>query len=200
MWTIETAASYRDATHHIATCDSIEQLWVVVHAVWVADLLYPFYLTLELCLCLQVTYLVAMRIEVEQTIKTDALLGSHESAGWCIELQTTTGADSYQCQCGVLWFLGTGLEVDILERIQFVDHDVDVVASDTCALHGDALTLIGTRDGMELTAGYLALLLFEVRCNESDTTWVAHQNHFVSQLLWLEVKVEATSVFVYDQF
>ena len=65
-------------------------------------------------------------------------------------------------------------KTNLLEGIQLIDHDVDVVASDTCALHGDTLAFVSACDGMALTARNLALFLVEVRCYEGYTTWVAY--------------------------
>ena len=52
----------------------------------------------------------------------------------------------------MLGFLGAGGEVDVLQGIEFVDNDIDVVAADSGALHGDSLAFIGSGDSVELSA------------------------------------------------
>ena len=100
----------------------------------------------------------------------------------------------------MLRFFGAGSEVDVLQRIQLVDHDVNIIASYTGALYGDSLALICTGDGVEFAAGNLALLGLEVGCYEGYSAWVAHKDYLVSHLLRAQMKVEATSILIDDEF
>ena len=100
----------------------------------------------------------------------------------------------------MLRFFGAGSEVDVLQRIQLVDHDVNIIASYTGALHGDSLAFICSGDGVEFAAGNLALLGLEVGCYEGYSAWVAHKDYLVSHLLRAQMKVEATSIFIDDEF
>ena len=100
----------------------------------------------------------------------------------------------------MLRFFGAGSEVDVLQCIQLVDHDVNIIASDSGALHGDSLALICSGDGVEFAAGNLALLGLEVRCYEGYSAWVAHEDYFIRHLLRAQMKVEATSILIDDEF
>lgn len=44
---------------------------------------------------------------------------------------------------------GAGFEIDVLQRIELVDYDIDIIASYSGALHGDSLTFICAGDGVE---------------------------------------------------
>ena len=150
--TVETAAGDGDSSNHVVAGYLIEQLRVVIYTVWIAYLVHPFYLALELCLCFEVADLVAAGVEVDEAVEADALLRCYEGSGWAFWLQTAAGADAHEGEGGVLGFLGAGGEVDVLQGIEFVDHDIDVVAADSGALHGDSLAFIGAGDGVELSA------------------------------------------------
>ena len=82
----------------------------------------------------------------------------------------------------MLRFLGTRSEVDVLQRIQLVNHDVNIIASYTGALHGDSLAFICSGDGVEFAAGNLAFFLLEMGCYEGYATWVAYEDYFIRHL------------------
>ena len=93
----------------------------------------------------------------------------------------------------------TRLIVDVGEGIEFVDHDVDIVTADAMTLHRDALALVHTCDGVELTAADLALFRVEMGSDSVNTGRIAHEDNLVSQLLWLQMEVETRAVVVDDQ-
>jgi len=82
------------------------------------------------------------------------------------------------------------LVVDVGQGVEFVDHNVDVVASDAVALAGYALAFVCAGDGVELTAAYFVLNGIEVSCNGVDAGRVAYKNHLVGQEFGLQVEVE----------
>ena len=53
-------------------------------------------------------------------------------------------------------------KVDVGQSVEFVDYDVDVVASDTCGEYGDALAFVCTGYRVKLTASDIALDALEV--------------------------------------
>jgi hypothetical protein len=93
----------------------------------------------------------------------------------------------------------TSLVVDVGEGIEFVDHDVDVVAADAVTLNGNALAFVRTRDGVELTAADLALFRVEVGCDGVYSGRIAYEDYTVGQLFWLQMEVETRAVVVDDQ-
>ena len=86
--------------------------------------------------------------------------------------------------------------VDISQRIKFVDHNVDVVATDAVRLASDALAFIRTGDGMELATRYLTLLCVEMGCHSIDTGWVAYEDNLVCQLFGLQMQVKTRAVLI----
>ncbi len=48
---------------------------------------------------------------------------------------------------------------------EFIQDDINIIASDTCRLYRDTLVLIGACDGMELTTAHLTLFLIEIGGN-----------------------------------
>ena len=146
---VETATGYGDSTNHIIAGYLVEQFRIVVYTVWVANLVVPFYLALEFCLCFEVADFVAAGIEVDESVETDALLRGYEGSGRAVELQAAAGSDAHEGERGVLGFLGAGFEIDVLQRIELVDYDIDIIASYSGALHGDSLAFICAGDGVE---------------------------------------------------
>ena len=100
----------------------------------------------------------------------------------------------------MLIFLLSRLIVDIGQRVEFVHHDVDIVAAYTMTLHRDALTLVGTSDGVELTTADVALLCVEMGGHGVNTRRITNEDHLVGQLLWLQMEMKTRTVCVDDQF
>ena len=98
-------------------------------------------------------------------------------------LQTAAGADAHKRQRAVRGLLGPQLEVDVGQCVEFVHHNVDVVAADARRQHRHALLAIGARHRVELAAALLAFHLGEVARNRSHPPRVAHEYHLVGQLL-----------------
>ena len=67
-------------------------------------------------------------------------------------------------------------------------------------LNRDALALIHTSDGVELTTADLTLFRVEMGGNGINAGWITHQDYLVGQLLWLQMKVETRTVGIDDQF
>ena len=84
------------------------------------------------CMVIANRYAQKIAIEVEQSIETDALYRCNKCACRREWLQTSTGSDAYECQGAMLFSLFSCLVVDISQRVEFVNHDVYVIASNTC--------------------------------------------------------------------
>ena len=87
-------------------------------------------------------------------------------------------------------FLACGI-VDVGQRVELVDDDVDVVASDAVTLAGDALAFVGTCNGMELAAADFVLNGVEVGSDCVNTGRVANEDNAVCQEFGLQVQMEA---------
>jgi hypothetical protein len=64
----------------------------------------------------------------------------------------------------------------------------------------DTFAFIRTGNGMEFTAGNLALDAVEERSNHINATRVAANDEFVGYLLGTQMKMEHTAVFIDNQF
>ena len=133
---------------------------------------------------------IAAGIVVEQSVETDALDGGNERTCGCEGLQASAGADAYHRQRAVFLFLFAGVVVNIGQCVEFVDHDVDVVAANAVRLAGDALALVHAGNGVELAARHFVLDAVEVGGNGVDTGGIADENNLVSQEFRLQVEVE----------
>ena len=145
---------------------------------------------LEDFLHLEVADVVTSGIEVEQAVEADALNRSNERASGREGLQTATGADANHSQRTMLRLLLTGVVVDVSQRVEFVDHDIDVVAADTMRLSGDALAFVHTGNGMELTATDFVFDAVEVGSNGVYACRVTNEDDFVCQVFRLQMKVK----------
>ena len=139
-------------------------------------------------------------VVVQQSVVTDALHGGYETARRCERLKSATGTNAYHCQRAVLVFFLTGIIVDVGERVELVDHDIDVVTADTMTLASDALAFIHTSNGMELTAADLTLFRVEMCSNGIHTCRIAHKNNLVGKLFWLQMQMETRTISIDNQF
>ena len=85
----------------------------------------------------------------------------------------------------MLVFLLTSAIIDVGQRVKLIGYNIDIVATDTVTLTGDALAFIRTSNGVELTAADLALFRVEVGCNGVYTGWITNEDNLVGQLFWL---------------
>ena len=147
-----------------------------------------------------VAHHIASGVVVQQAIEADALDRGHETSRRCEGLQAAAGADAYHGECAMLVFLHAGLVVDIGQRVEFVDHNVDVVAANAVTLTGDALAFIGAGDGVELATAHFVLDGVEMGGNGAHAGWVANENDLIGQMFGFQMKMKARSVFVDDEF
>ena len=105
-------------------------------------------------------------------------------------LQSATGAYAHHLQLGELRLLCASRKVDIGQSVQFVHHDVNVVAPDTRGQHGDTLAVVCACYRVKLSATDVALHRIEVGGYRCYTPRVANKDYLASQLLGTEVEVE----------
>ena len=98
----------------------------------------------------------------------------------------------------VLFF--TSVVVDVGERIEFVHHNIDVVATDTMALAGDALAFVSTSNGVEFTAADFTFAGVKMVGNGVYSCGVANEDDFVCQLLGTQVEMETRTISIDDEF
>ena len=115
-------------------------------------------------------------------------------------MQTTARADAYQFQLAEFGLFFTGLEVDVCQGVQFVHHNVDIVATDARGDYRDAFAFVCTGYGLEFAAFYLAFFVLEVGCDQCHASGVAYQDYFICQPFGLYVEVENGTVIIDNQF
>ena len=115
-------------------------------------------------------------------------------------MQSATGANAHELKCAMGFVFEASLEIDVGKSIELVHHDVDVVASDACGEHGEALALIGSGDGVKLAIAYLTLLAIEMGGHEVYAARVAHEDDLVGQLFGQQVEVEYATIAIDNEF
>ena len=105
-------------------------------------------------------------------------------------MQTTTGAYTYTGQGAVLVALCACGVVDVGQRVEFVHHDVDIVAADAVALTGNALAFVCSSDGVELPALHFALYAVEVVGYGVHACGVTYEHYAVGQLFRTQMQME----------
>ena len=98
----------------------------------------------------------------------------------------------------MFWSDLTSLEIHILQCVEFCHHNVDVVRTNAMAQGRDALALVRSCDGMELTARHLTFFRVEKRCNHIDTAWIATHDDLVGKLFWTKMQMKHTSISIDD--
>lgn len=146
---IETSASDGDATNHVIGGNLLQESGVGGCHIGSAFLWRPVHVLTEGLLQFKVAHPVAVGIVVEQAVEAYALLACNEGTQGSFGLETTASADAHEGELAKLGIVLACLEVDVCQGIQFVHHDVYVVASDTGGKHGDALAMVCSRDGAE---------------------------------------------------
>ena len=98
----------------------------------------------------------------------------------------------------MLIFLGARCEINIRKGIQFVEHDIAVVGTDTCRDTGDAFALVLARNGVKLTTLDIALnaAFIEERSHHIHATLVADQYHFIRQMFGANMQVKYAAVLI----
>ena len=114
----------------------------------------PLHMGYECTLKLQVTDLVTSGVEIEQTVKADALDRAEICAQRSVRLQTAAGTYAYYIKCAVFRFLGAGCIIYVGQSVKLVHDDVDVVTTYTGGLYRNAFALIQAGGGAELAVAY----------------------------------------------
>ena len=147
--TVETAAGACDAAYHIISRNAVYQFAVCHSNIWGSFLGAPVHVGSEGLLQSEVADTVAVGIVVEKSVKTDTFYRSNERAERSFGLQTAARADTYDGELAERGLVLPRIEVDIGEGIQFVNHDVYIVATDAGGKCRDTLAFIVAGDGVE---------------------------------------------------
>ena len=148
----------------------------------------------------QVGHAVAVVIKIEQAVETDAHLAGHESAHGSERLESAASAETYNLEPAQLRLQGAGVEVNVRQRIQLVQHNVNIVASDTGGNDRNAFAPEGAGHGAELAAADIAFTGVKMSGHHRYTPGVAHEYHLIGHLSGLHVQMENTPIGIDNQF
>ena len=81
----------------------------------------------ESLLELEIGHIVASGIIVEYPVETDGFFGDYRCADDQFRLQGARSADTHHCELAVRGLYLAGIEIYIGERVEFVDHNINVV-------------------------------------------------------------------------
>ena len=201
MGTIEAIGSDGATPHHVITRDTVHKVFVCRNHIrarrfcGVVDKVHQRILKAE------VAHFIAPFIESEYAIEADGFLAHEESAERYILLHTAAGPYAHYFQRAFLRFLRAGGKVDIRQRINLVHHDVAVVGADTRGDTRDALAVVASCDGVELSTLHIALYAAFVkeRSHHVHSVLVADQDDFVGKKLRLQVQVKRTAIRIDNQ-
>lgn len=200
--TEEAAAGHGHAANHVGAGDAVHQFLVGMNHVGSrgAEVTCPAQVVKQSAFHGQVAHGVASFVKVQEAVESHRDFGTDEGAYGRVGLQAAAGTDAHDFQLseGVVFF--AGLEVDVGQRIDFIHHDVDVIAPDAGRGHHDAFAFVGTGDGTKLTAFHFTFAGVEVGGYEGHASGVTYQDNFVGQMLRFHVEMEYRTVFVDDQF
>ena len=200
--TKKSATGHSDATHHIGGRYAADEFVVGADAIGVTDAsgALPAHGGEELLFETEVANAVAAGIEVEQAVEADALDTGHEGAFGCFGLEATTGAYAHDFKTAQRGFDGSAGEVDVGERVNLVEHDVNVVTANTGRHHGDALAGIGAGDGVKLATLHVALAAVKMSRHRCHTAGVAHKDDLGGQMLGQKMKMKHRPIGIDDEF
>ena len=145
-------------------------------------------------------YLFPVAIPVHHSVKADADVGQHIASQRNIGMESTGSADSEDIEGAVLGLHLAGLEIYIGEGVQLCHHDVYIVRADAVGHRGDALSLVFTGYGDELTVSVAAFDIRQIICQDVYPAGVSHHDHVVCQMFRLHMQVKNGSVSVDNQF
>jgi len=148
----------------------------------------------------QVADVVASLVVVEQSVEADRRAREDELPYADVGLQRPRGAQTHECQPLLFALLLAGGEVDVDQRVELRDRDVDVADADTRREDGHALAAVGARHGVEFAVGHLALARVEELGHHGHAARVADQDNGGRNLSGMQMKVENRAVVVDNQF
>ena len=90
-------------------------------------------------------------------------------------------------------------EINVGQRVKFIDYDVDIVRPDAMAETHNGFTLVSAANGVELTRRHLEVTGVEMLRHDVDAGRVAHEDYAVGQLLGKQVEMKHRPVLVDDK-
>jgi len=145
-------------------------------------------------------FILFVTVKIEEVIETEAMGGGHETVDRNICLQGTGGADTDDIERSEFGFDEAGIEIDIGEGVQFIDHDIDIIGADTGGEDGEAFFAHQAGMGHEFPVLSLHFNGIEVFADLFNAVGVPDGNDGSGDLFGAEVEVVNGTPFIDDQF
>ena len=196
----ETSCRNGNPIHHVALIDARKKFRIIINYVGSSFLWIPLHVLGKGMLKVEVAYCIATGIVVEQTIKADTLARAHIGAYWRVRLQAATSTDAYHLQLTKYRMLGASIKVYICQSIQFINHNIDIIAPNASREHCDSLSFITSRHRVKLTTGHFTLHRIEMCRHSIHTSWITYKDYLTSQLIGTKMQVEHRAIIIDDKF
>lgn len=197
---IETDGGYGVAAYHVVAPDTLHKFRVCVNHIRVRPGTEPAGMVHELPLEVEVAHLVAFRVEIKYAVGAYRLLGYHVIANMKVFEDRAGSAHTHHVEGAVLRLYLAGLEIDVGERVEFRDHNLDVVGTDAVGDTHHILTFIFAANGVKLTRLNVIVDGVEKLRHHGDATRVADKKDIVAELFRTKMDVKCRTVVVYNQF
>ena len=178
----------------------LEQGLVGVDEIGARHLLVPARMFYERLFERQVADRVAALVVAQQAVEAARSAREDEFTDLDVGLNGARSAQPHQREPLFFGLLLPRGEIDVGQRVQLRDADVDVADADAGREDRHAFSFIAARHGLELAVRNLALLRVEKSGYEGHAAGVADQDHRVGQLPGMQVQVKNRTVVVDNQF
>ena len=137
---------------------------------------------------------------MKQVVEAKSMRTGYESIYGDVCLKRTAGADANNLQGFEHGTDGTGFEVDVGERIEFIEHDVDVVRTNTGAAYGEALVADIAGMGNEFAVLVLEFDAVEILTDFFYAIGVSNHDDGICDFLRTAIEVVDSAAFVQYKF
>ena len=142
----------------------------------------------------------ATRYPGSVAIDTETMGRNHETIGRDIGLQGAGSAYPDNIELGKLRFYGSGLKVDIYQGIELVEHDIDIIGTNTGGDNRKAGFAEVTGMGNEFAVVAFMFYAVEVFTYGGHAVGIAHGNNGGGELFGAEVEMVNGPPFIDNQF
>lgn len=141
-----------------------------------------------------------MPVEVQQVVDAKPMGGGDERVDGDIVLQRAAGTDADDIQGGDGRFDGARGEVNVDQRVEFIEDDVDVVGADSGGDHGNSLFPEKAGVGDEFAVRGFVFDGVETFADAGYTVGVANGEDGVGDLIRTDIEVIDGASVIDDQF
>lgn len=198
--TVESVGGNRRAPQDVVPADLLEERRVCRDNVWLHPCYLPVQLPDKFLLHRCITYFLAVCVEIQYPVEADGMLGGDVGPDRREGLQSAARAQADEGQLAEVGPDGARRKVDVCQRIQLRQHDVDIVAADAVRDDAEAFAPERAGYGVKFAAADVAFRRVEISSDGGYALRVADEEDTVGQLFRLDMEVECAAVGVDDEF